>query len=181
MDGCISNMKDTDIKQVEAVLSLGRIFTGYKLVILRIGIYLPLLSVFTIIGVIICILLGEMKYDINIIISLLFLNIIAFLIFTVYMFVYYKNKKNLEKLKQFLNDAKKTTAHARRLDIVNPEYKPYQIEVFFEVDGKKYNKKSYPGNAFLGYNKFYNKYCKCKSGFEILYSKEFDEIILLKL
>jgi len=142
--------------------------------LLFISILIPILSII----VVFCILFKLFSIDNDIIISLAGLNIFAFFLITFSIYIIIKNKKNISKTKDVLLDAEETIATARRVDIENLKYKPYQIEINFKLNGVYYKKISPPGNAIIGYNKYLLKYCKNK--FRILYSKKYDEIIFLK-
>lgn len=171
-------MEEKNIKQINLVLSLGKIFTGFKLLIIKIWLCIPLLSIgITIFGIIL-IVLGLMEYDIDIMIGLIIINLFALLTFSAFFYIYINNKKNLEKTKLYIQDAIKTTACARRLDLTDIKYKPYQVEIYFEINGSKYSKVSPAGNFIKGYTTIYAKYCNEK--FDILYSPKYDEVMFLK-
>ena len=68
-------------------------------------------------------------------------------------------------------------AKAKRLDLINPIYKPYQIEVKFTYGEKKVRIISSPGSAIRGYYKFFKENRK---ELDILYSKKYNEVLILK-
>jgi hypothetical protein len=122
--------------------------------------------------------LGELECDASMILGMVFVTMFSILLFTATITAYIKNKKHKKLINLWLKDAVKLQASAHRLDLKNPYlYKKNQIEVTFEFNGKLYGKQSFPGNSIIGYTKDFLRYCTGK--FEILYSKTYDEVILL--
>ena len=169
-------MENMNIKQIDSSLKCGRIFTGVRLVWIYLCMIIPLfIPVLTVLSFI---LIKSLSHETETIISFVFINLFAILSSSTSTFVFIRNKKNIQKIKLALQDCKQTLGTARRVDAENIRFKPYQIEVTFKIDGQIHHRLSQPGNTIIGYRKYNLKYCK--QPFTMLYSPNFDEVIILK-
>lgn len=153
------------------ILSSGQIYLLYSAII--ISLMLPLCSIV----IIILLSLGIIESNSDVIGSLIFGNIFSLFLFTVCLDRYIYNYKLKRKVKLWLEDAVMLKAKAKRLDLINPIYKPYQIEVKFTYGEKKVRIISSPGSAIRGYYKFFKENRK---ELDILYSKKYNEVLILK-
>lgn len=177
MDGDIK-MRKINVQQIDCGLSIGKIYTGSKKILLYLGVCLPFLIPIASIGIFVTTYLGLMNYSNTITIALVLTNFFAILIISVCFIITINNNKNIKKIESFLLDAVEVSGVVRRIDLENINYKPYQVQVTFEFNGKQYNKISSSGTPIMGYRKCFVKYCKNK--INLLYSASYDEILFLK-
>ena len=148
----------------------------YKLLWVFLGLLflIPLSSL----GVIITILCGAMSWEKNIIITLIIINILfcLFMAIAIYMIYYYK--KLYKNILLWLEDAIETTAFVRRMDLVSPNYKLYQVEFSFDIDGQNYRRLSSSGGLIIGFNKRFIKFNN--KAVKIFYSPKYDQVLVLK-
>ncbi|MBQ8308713.1 MAG: hypothetical protein IJX96_02660 [Clostridia bacterium] len=163
--------------KIEASLSFGKIFSDkvnfLLYVFLGISLIVPVITV----CIIFTIALGEMQTSPNIISSLIFANIFAFFLFGVVLWRIIYNNKLKKRIRLWLNDAIPIKTSARRLDLTDKKYKPYQIEVKFIFQEKKQKYISRAGSSVTGYFKFFSEPAK---ELNILYSPKYNEILILK-
>ncbi len=167
-----------EYKKIYASLEFGRLVFGPKLLLLYIALAVCLLIPLATIGIIITYFCGDMDLTKNIIILLIFINLIMILCIVLNAITINRKKKINRFIIEVLKDGIKISARAEQLDVNNKNYKPYRILVTFEYNGQIKQKLSNSGNIALGYNKYFLTYCG--HPFNILYSPKYDHVLILK-
>ena len=171
-------MENNKLNSIDGVFSLGRLITGKKLVVLYAGAIFPIFMIAIIIGVIITAQHHLMSITKNIIIALTCASILVLFYASIFIVVLIKNNKIIKKTQIYLQDAYEIYVKVRRVDIENYNYKPYQCEIIYEVNGVEHKKISPKGDWLWGNNKYLLKHCGSKV--KALYSQQYDQILLLK-
>ena len=163
-----------DIKES---LTYGKLFLGktkfFLYIVLGVSLLLPIftLALYIVSNFNIVTLLNEKT------IMLICANIVPLLLFLVILIRIIYNYGLVKKVSLWLEDAVLLQAKARRLDLVDAKFKPYQIEVKFSYKNKIQKHISRAGNIFLGYYKFF---IESEKNIEILYSPKYNEVMILK-
>ncbi len=167
-----------DYDHIDSSLQYGKILSKRKFIIILICLGILFLVPLISLCVLITCFCGVMTLDNDIKLSLIFLNIVfcIFIIITIYIVLYYK--KLYKNIALWLNDAVKIKAFVRRMDEIGLNYKPFQVEFSFEINGKEYKRLSAYGGLIVGLNKRYIKYHN--KTVNILYSPKYDQVMLLK-
>lgn len=163
--------------KIKSSLSYGKIFYGKSEYLLYIFLFILIMDPIITIGIIILVLLGEMQFTHEVMESIIFLNCFWVLIFGVILWRIIHNNKLKKKIELWLEDAVFIKASAKRLDLMNITYKPYQIEVSFIYKDVRHKYISKAGNAIIGYYKFFSEPTK---ELNILYSPKYEEVLILK-
>jgi len=163
--------------KIKSSLSYGKVFWGKSEYALYIFLFLPIMDPIITIGIIITILLDKMQFTYEVITSVIFLNCFWGLIFGIVLWRFIHNNKLKKKIEIWLEDAVPIRASAKRLDLVDITYQPYQIEVSFIFKDVRYKYISKPGNPIIGYYKFFSEPVK---ELKILYSPKYEEVLILK-
>jgi len=122
--------------------------------------------------------MGGMDWNEDMVIALIGGNMFCVFYASVFLYAIVSNNKLNKKITLWLEDAIQLRAFTMRLDTISLKYKPYQLQVNFEFDGKIYQRISAPGNIIKGYHKIFKKYAD--RYINILYSPKYDEVLILK-
>lgn len=168
-----------DILKIVASLKYGKFFNRKIVAFLYFALATGLLMLlFGIIMAILIFVVKELTWNKETILIIVFFCSFGLLLGGTALWVVIKNDKHKKEIVLYLNDAIVLKALVKRLDIVSLEYKPYQVQVEFEIDGKKVYKISAPGTFWGGYHKIFAKYDNKK--IDILYSPKYDQVLILK-
>ena len=172
MVSCIMSIKD-----IKATLKYGKFIFGKKMIVLYIATISPLLMPFSSILAIFLIAFNVFSLDKDMIFPIIYGNIFCVSVSLISLFYIFRYKKINAEVKKWLEDAVLIKADIFRLDSHPNDFKPYQIEVVFFIDGKKKVKISDKGNAIIGYNKWLLRFAG--NNCQILYSRKFDQVMLV--
>lgn len=166
-----------DISRIEATFRYGKFSSNKFLkIIIYSGFVLSLIGFLLTFGIIIILsILGHINDVILTLVGIIFFDL---LLFGVILWAMIRTKKMHNSITLWLKDAVEITAHIKRLDLKNLQYKPFQIQAEFEIDGVKYCKIRHSGNAIIGYHSIFGNYHN--KNIKILYSKKYDEVLILK-
>lgn len=167
-----------DIKKVEYVLGMGKLYFGVERLILFIGCFIPLIMPISTIIMTVLNYIYSLNLFEDILFPVVFANIFTLTISIVCIIKLIRNKKNFLQAQLFLKDSINVKCYIKRVDITDIKYKPYQVEISFKLDGKEYKKLSPPGNPLTGYNKYLTKIDTTNITF--LYSPKYDKILFIK-
>ena len=167
-----------DVKKVEYVLGLGKLYLGVERLILFIGSCIPLLVPISTIIMAVLNYLYSLNIFNDILFPLVFANIFTLVISTICIIKLIRNKQNILKTQLFLKDATNINCHIKRVDITDRKFKPYQVEISFKHNGKEFKKISPPGNPLTGYDKYLTQLDTTNITF--LYSSKYDKILIVK-
>lgn len=163
--------------KIKASLIYGKVFWGKQKYILYIGFLSTLLIPITTLCIFIMVGFGKMELSPNMIAPLIFSNVFSIFLFCVILWRAIFNRRVIGKIQTWLVDAIFINASARRLDLMNPKYKPYQIEVKFTFENKTQKHISSAGNPIIGYYKFFSE---SEKEVKILYSAKYNQVLILK-
>ena len=163
--------------KIKSSLSYGKVFYGKLEYALYIFLFLPIIALILTMGIIITSLLGEIQFTQEMLVCIIFLDCFYVLIFGIVLWRVTYNNKLKKKIELWLEDAVFITASAKRLDLLDTTYQPYQIEVIFIFKDVKHKCISKPGNSIIGYYKFFSEPAK---ELKILYSPKYEEVLILK-
>lgn len=173
-------LKENNIKQkkykIKASLKYGKVFSRkgkmFLYGLLLISILFPLITV----GVFISFYFERLVLTQSMTAPLIYGNVFSLFLFGILLWRIIYNNRLVKMINMWLDDSVTISATARRLDLFDKRYKPYQIEVSFIYDGKEQKHISRAGNCFTGYYKFIREKSK---KIQILYSPKYDEIMIL--
>lgn len=167
-----------DIGNVLYSFKYGKVIPENKNKLLYLAICISLLLPLISIIILILFACNLFQFTEEIIIGLIGANILSLIFFSIFLYFYFHNKKIIKFIKLSLEDAIEVEAFIERIDIIDPKYKPYQIQATFKIDNKTINIKSTPINPIIGVPKYLAKFDK--KNIPILYSKAQNEIMIIK-
>jgi len=163
------------LSNIDASLSHGLFVAGKKMSFLCFAtsllLLLPLLTI-------IMLIIPGIEWERKMIIALVMGNLLFISLFILIINLIAGYKKLEKKVVLWLEDAIRLRALTMRLDKVSLAYKPFQIQVNFEFDGRMYQRVSAPGNVIKGYHKIFSRYGDRE--INILYSPKYDEVLIIK-
>lgn len=167
-----------DYDYIDSSLQYGKVISKRQFKIIKICLGVLFLGPLISVCVLITCFCGIMPMDNDIKLTIILLNVefCFFIIIIIYIIYYYK--KLYKNISLWLNDAVKTKAFVRRMDEISLNYKPFQVEFSFEIEGKEYKRLSTHGGLIVGLNKRYIKYHN--KTVNILYSPKYDQVMMLK-
>lgn len=121
---------------------------------------------------------GLMDWDTEMIFSISLSNIVFGIAIFILAYMVYYHKKLYKNVDLWLEDAIEALAFAQRRDVTSINYRPYQVEFSFSIDGKEYKRLSLASGLIMWGNRQFLKYHnKCV---KILYSPKYDQVMILK-
>lgn len=167
-----------DINNVLYSFKYGRVVSESKNKLLYLAISISLLIPLISIIILILFSCNLFQFTEEILIGLIIANILSLTFFSIFLYFYFHNKKVIKYIKLCLKDAIKLEAFIERMDIIDPKYKPYQIQATFKINNKTINIKSTPTNSIIDVPKYLAKFDK--KNIYILYSKAQNEVMIIK-
>ena len=128
------------------------------------------------IGILLSYSFGVLNLTSSMSFPLIFGNLFSLVVFGVVSWRIVYNYRLLNKIKIWLEDAVLISATAKRLDLMDRKYKPYQIEVNFTFEKTLQKHMSRAGNFIIGYYKFI---IEKEKKIKILYSPKHNEVLIL--
>lgn len=124
-------------KDIAAVLSYGKVFTGRKKYFFNFLCYFCMALFVVCLIITALIIISEEIIDENMIFCISVIVIFSFVLFLDALYLLVKNNRILKKIDLYLNDAILVSAKVERWDKIDISYKPYQVKVFFEFKNQK--------------------------------------------
>ena len=169
-------MKQIDYK-IKSSLKYGKVFLGKKKIPLYLILFASLLFPCITIGILFSHCLGVFNLTPSMNFPLIFWNIFSLVVLGLIFWRIIYNHRLLNKIQMWIKDAVLISAKAKRLDLIDRKYKPYQIEVSFPFEKKIQKHMSRAGNFAIGYYKFI---VEKEKKIEILYSPKYNEVLILE-
>lgn len=172
------------VSNIEASLSLGRFFSGKWIAVIYFCLFASLL--FPAITIILLAIPAEygVIWDIGIIATYIFMNLLSLFLMIVVIWVIKNNNKIKKKIQLCFDDAIELKAFSKVLDIKRFLLQPKiaKIETHFNLNGvshKRVSSNRVVGAGNLkGYHNVFNNYINKQ--IKILYSQKYDEVLILK-
>ena len=163
--------------KITASLKYGKVFLGVRKTLLYVILFVSFLFPCITIGMLLSHYFGVLDLTPSMKLPLIFGNLFSLVVFGVVFWRIVYNHRLLNKIEIWLEDAVLITATAKRLDLIDAKYKPYQIEVSFSFDNKAQKHMSGAGNFIIGYYKFI---IEKEKKMQILYSPKYNEVLILE-